>query len=102
MEFNELNSHPVQEQIPEALQSPYFGPQHTRGQFPMRPPLEEAGLRDVQTQFQALWIYFCAILQFWEDEAAISEGILFRGKTQRPNALVLYIMDLVNLQHLSQ
>ena len=52
---------------------------------------------DVWTQSQALWLYLCTLLQYWEDKATILECKLFGGKTQRPSALVLYFMYQVNL-----
>ena len=51
---------------------------------------------DVQTQSQVSWLYLCTLLQYWEDEVAILEGNLFGGHTQRPSAMVLYIMAQVN------
>ena len=39
----------------------------------------------------------CTILQYWEDEAAVAEGLLFRGHFRKPSALVEYITFQVNL-----
>ena len=41
-------------------------------------------------------IPLCVLLQYWEDEAAVAEGALFRGHFQKPSALVEYIMFQVN------
>ena len=43
-----------------------------------------------------MWIYLCAILQYYKDDMVAREGTLYGGKTQRPSALVLYIMEHVN------
>ena len=38
-----------------------------------------------------------AILQFWTDEASITDGKLFGGRTHPVSALVEYVMNAVNL-----
>ena len=43
-----------------------------------------------------MWIYLCAILQYYEDDMATQEGALYGGKTRRPSALILYIMEHIN------
>ena len=94
-EFNELSHNPILE-IPEALLTPYSGSKRAQGQFPLPPSLEEPGITDMQTRSQAVWIYLCAILQCFEDDMAAREGALYGGKTHKPSALVLYIMEHVN------
>ena len=44
-----------------------------------------------------VWIFLCSILQYFEDDMAAQEGALYSGRTQQPSALVLYIMEHVNL-----
>ena len=95
IEYNKLSTHPVVEILP-GLEVPYSGSRQVRGQFPLRPTLEESSSTDVWTRSQAMWIYLCSILQFFENEMAIWEGALFGGKTCQSSALVLHIMDLVN------
>ena len=94
-EFNELSHNPILE-IPGALLAPYSGSKKAQGQFPLPPSLEEPGVTDVQTGSQAVWIYLCAILQYFKDDMAAWEGALYGGKTHKPSALVLYIMEHVN------
>ena len=94
-EFNELSHNPIPE-IKEALLSPYTGSKRGQGQFPLPPSSEEPGITDVRTRSQAVWIYLCAILQYYEDDMAAREGALYGGKTCKPSALVLYIMEHVN------
>ena len=43
-----------------------------------------------------MWIYLCAILQYYEDNMAAWEGALYGGKTRQPRALILYIMEHIN------
>ena len=90
-----MSTHPIPD-IPQALQSPYSGPLQARGQFPLPLTSDEPGVTDVRTQSQAVWIYLCAILQYYEDDMAAREGTLYGGKTQRPSALILYTMGHVN------
>ena len=84
-EFNGLSHNPILD-IPGALQNPYSGPLKAQGQFPLAPSSEESGVTDVWIQSQAVWIYFCAILQYFEDDMATQEGALysaFQTQTQR-------------------
>ena len=94
-EYNQLSTHPIPE-IPAALLAPYSGSLQVQGQFPSPPPTKEIGVTDVRTRYQAVWIFLCAILQYFEDNMAAREGALYGGKTRRPSALVLYIMERVN------
>ena len=94
-EFNELSHNPILE-IPGALLAPYSGSKRTQRQFPLPPSLEESRITDVRTRSQAVWIYLFAILQYFKDDMATREGALYGGKTRKPSALVLYIMEHVN------
>ena len=94
-EFNELSHNPIPE-IPKALLILYSSSRKAQGQFPQPPSWEEPGVTDVRTQLQAVWTYLCAILQYFEDDMAAREGALYGGKTCKPSALVLYIMEHVN------
>ena len=94
-EYNQLSTHPIPE-IPAALLTLYSGSLQARGQFPLPPPAEEIRVTDVQTQSQAVWIFLSSILQYFEDDMAAREGALYGGRTWRPSALILYIMEHVN------
>ena len=94
-EYNQLSTHPIPE-IPAALLVPYSGSLQAWGQFPSPPPTIEIGVTDVRTRSQAVCIYLCAILQYFEDDMAAREGALYGRRTQRPSALVLYIIEHVN------
>ena len=95
-EHNQLSPHPIPE-IPAALLVPYSGSLQAWGQFLSPLPVEEIGVTDVRTRSQAVWIFLCSILQYYEDDMAACEGALYSGKTRRPSALVLYIIQHVNL-----
>ena len=94
-EFNGMSPHPIPD-IPPELEAPYSGYLHALGQIPMWLTSEEPGVTDVQTRSQAMWIYLCALLQYYEDDMAAWEGSLYGGRTRRPSALILYIMTHVN------
>ena len=94
-EFNTLSVNPILD-IPGALQTPYCGTMKAQGQFPLLPSSEEPGVTDVRTWSQVVWIYLCTILQYFKDHMATREGALYGGKTRKPSALVLYIMEHIN------
>ena len=96
VEYNELSNHPLPV-IPLELQILYSGLRHGRGQFPLTPTLEESSSTDVHIRCQAQWMYLCAMLQYFEDDMVAWEGALFGERTCQPSALVLYIMEHVNL-----
>ena len=88
-EFNGLSVSPIPD-IPGALQTPYSGPLKAHGQFPLLPSSEGSGVTDVWTQLQAIWIYLCAILQYYEDDMAAREGALYGGKTLNSPKILFY------------
>ena len=94
-EHNQLNPHLILE-IPATLLVLYSGSLQARGQFQSL-PAEEMRVTDVRTRSQAVWIFLCSILQYYEDDMAACEGALYGRKTHQPSALVLYIMAHVNL-----
>ena len=79
-----------------ALLALYSRSLQARGQFPLLLCVEEIGVTDVRTRSPAVWIFLCAILQYFEDDMAAQEGALYFGRTWRPSALILYIMECVN------
>ena len=93
-EYNQMDIHPIPA-IPPGLLEPYSSSLQARGQFPPAPD-EEPRVTDVRTRSQAMWIFLCSILQYFEDDMAAQEGALYSGKTRRYSALVLYIMVRVN------
>ena len=86
-EYNQLSTHPIPE-IPAALLAPYSSSLQAWGEFPLPPPAEEIGVTDVRTWSQAVWIFLCAILQYFEDNMAARDTLGY--------SLILYIMEHVN------
>ena len=67
------------------------------GQVPTKPDyLTKAG-GDVRAKCSEGWIWMASILQFWMDEASITDGELFGGRTCPISALAEYVMNAVNL-----
>ena len=94
-EFNGMSTHPYPGHSASSTIS-ILWPSTGRGQFSLALTSDEPGVTDVRTRSQAVWIYLCAILQYYKDDMAAQEGTLYGGKTRRPSALVLYIMEHVN------
>ena len=93
-EYNQMDIHPIPE-IPLGLLEPYSSILQARSQFPLAPS-EEPLVTNVWTWSQAVWIFLCSILQYFEEYMAAREGALYSGKTRWPSALLLYIMVHVN------
>ena len=67
------------------------------GQIPTKSDyLTKAG-GDVQAKCMEGWVWMAAILQFWTDEAIITDGELFRGRICPASALTEYVMNTINL-----
>ena len=94
-DYNRMDIHLILE-IPSFLLEPSSSSLQARVQFPLAPAMEEPGVTDVWTRSQAMWIFLCAILQYFEDDMAAREGALYSAKTRWPSALVIYIMAHVN------
>ena len=94
-EYNQLSTEQISE-ILAALPGLYSGSLQARGQFKSLPPTKEIGVTNVWIRFQVVWIFLCAILQYFEDDMAAQEGALYGGRTRRPSALLLYIIEHVN------
>ena len=66
------------------------------GQVPNKPDhLAQAG-GDVRAKCTEAWIWMASILQFWTDEASITDGEMFGGRTHPASALVEYVMSTMN------
>ena len=79
-EYNQMDIHPILV-IPPGLLEPYSGSLQARRQFP-RALSEEPRVTDGRTWSQAMWIFLCSILQYFEDDMAAREGTLYGGKTR--------------------
>ena len=51
----------------------------------------------VQTKAQKAWVYLCALLQFWTDEAMTESGqIMYGGRHQPANPMIVQIRAVLN------
>ena len=95
-EFLELSRSPVRE-IPTFLWRPFIVGKKV--QFPF---LEDPGdsihkEKCVHTKAQKAWVYLCALLQFWTDEATTESGEIMYGGQRRPtNPMIARIRAVLN------
>ena len=95
-EFLELSRSPVPE-ILAFLQRPFMVGKKV--QFPIPEDLEDAILKEkcVCTKAQKAWVYLCALLQFWTDEAMTESGEIMCGGRHRPaNPMIAQITAMLN------
>ena len=82
--------------FPHYLFNEFAGSQQGGGQVPAKPDyLTKAG-GDVQAKCSEGWIWMAVILQLWTDEASVTDGELFGGRTCLVSTLVEYVMNAVN------
>ena len=95
-EFLELSHSPIPE-IPAFLRRPFMVGKKV--QFPI---LEDPGdaihkEKCVHTKAQKAWVYLCALLQFWTDEATMESGeIMYRGRRRPTNPMIVWIRAVLN------
>ena len=94
-EYVKMRNSPVPD-IPAFLQSPFVaGGTPARNPLPTDPAVSGRDI-DVRTKSQLTWVYFCALLQSWTDEASVSEGMLYGGKRRPTNPLIGRIRAVIN------
>ena len=95
-EFVELSRSPIPE-IPAFLRRPFIVGKKV--QFPI---LEDPGdaihkEKCVRTKAQKAWVYLCALLQFWTNEAMTESGEIMYGGQRRPaNPMIVRIRAILN------
>ena len=75
--------------LPESWQA---GPQ-----VPVRPSQLGGPGGDVHNRCQESWKWLVMVLQFWTDEASVTDGAMYGGRVHPASALAEYIMNTVNL-----
>ena len=87
-EYMKLSNSPVPD-IPAFLQSPFVaGGTAARTPMPTDPAVNFRRDIDIRTKSHLTWLYLCALLQAWTDEATVAEGGLCGGKRRPTNPLV--------------
>ena len=75
--------------LPESCQS--------GAQVPVKPSQLGGTGGDVRQCCQESWKWLMTVLQFWMDEATVTDGAVYGGRVRPASALVQYVMDTVNL-----
>ena len=95
-EFLELSHFPIPE-IPAFLRRPFVVGKKV--QFPIPEDPRDAIHKEkcVCTKAQKAWVYLCALLQFWTDEAMTESGEIMYGGRHRPaNPMIARIRAILN------
>ena len=95
-EHVKLSNSPVPDVL-AFLQSPFVaGGTAARNSMPSNPAVTFRQDIDIRTKSQLSWVYFCALLQSWTDEAMVAEGGLYGGKRRPTNPLIGCIRAVIN------
>ena len=95
-EYVKLSNCPVPD-ISAFLQSPFIASgAAARNSMPSDPAATFRWDIDIRTKSQLTWLYFCALLQAWTDEAMVAEGGLYGGKRRPTNPLIGRIQAVIN------
>ena len=62
----------------------------------MKPSQLGAPGGDVRQRCWESWKWLVTVLQFWTDEATVTDGVVYGGHIRPPSALAQYVMDTVN------
>ena len=95
-EFLELSCSPIPE-IQAFLQRPFVVGK--RVQFPIPEDPGDAIYKEkcVHTKAQKEWVYLCALLQFWTNEATTESGeIMYGGQCRPANPMIMWIRAILN------
>ena len=94
--FLELSCSPIPE-IPAFLQRPFIVGKKVQFPIPEDPGDAIHKEKCVHTKAQKAWVYLCALLQFWTDEAMTESGeIMYGGWCWPANPMIVRIMAMLN------
>ena len=82
--------------IPPYLFTPLPEARQSGAQVPVRPSRLGAPGGDVRQRCWESWKWLLTVLQFWTDEATVTDGAVYGGRVRPPSALAQYMMDSVN------
>ena len=95
-EFLELSCSPIPE-IPAFLQRPFVVGKKVQFPIPEDPGDAIHKEKCVRTKAQKAWVYLCALLQFWTDEAMTkSSEIMYGGRHRPTNPMIAWIRAVLN------
>ena len=82
--------------IPPYLFTPLPEARQSRAQVPVRLSQLGAPRGDVRQRCRESWKWLVTVLQFWTDEATVTDGAVYGGHVCPASALAQYVMDTVN------
>ena len=82
--------------IPPYLFTPLREARQSGTQVPVKPSQFGAPGGDVRQRCRESWKWLVTVLQFWMDEATVTDGTMYRGRVHPESALAQYVMDTVN------
>ena len=82
--------------IPPYLFTPLPEARQSGAQVPVRPSQLGAPGGDVRQCCRESWKWLVTVLQFWTDEATVTDGAVYGGCVRPASALAQYVMDTVN------
>ena len=95
-EFLELSRSPIPE-IPAFLRRLFVVGKKVQFPIPEDPGDMIHKEKCVRTKAQKAWVYLCALLQFWTEEAMTESGeIMYGGRHQPANSMIARIRAVLN------
>ena len=82
--------------IPPYLFTPLPESRHSGAQVPVKPSQVGGPGGDVRHRCRESWKLLVTVLQFWTDEATVTDGAVYGGRVCQASALAQYVMDTVN------
>ena len=82
--------------IPPYLFTPLPESRQSGAQVPVKPSQLGGPRGDVCHRCRESWKWLVTVLQFWTDEATVTDGAVFGGRVRPASALAEYVMDTVN------
>ena len=82
--------------FPPYLFTPLPESRQAGAQVPVKPSQLGSPRGDVHNRCQESWKWLVMVLQFWMDEATVTDGTMYGGRVCLASALAEYIMNTVN------
>ena len=82
--------------IPLYLFTPLPESRQSGAQVPVKPSQLGGPRGDVRHRCRESWKWLVMVLQFWTDEATVTDGAVYGGRVRPASALAEYMMDTVN------
>ena len=82
--------------IPPYLFTPLPESRQSGAQVRVKPSQLEGPGGDVRHRCRESWKWLVTVLQFWTDEATVTNGAVYGGRVRAASALAQYVMDTVN------